>query len=325
MTILPIFIPQAGCPHRCIFCDQQTISGQKRACLAQVQQQIQTWIPRLHPERENEAAFYGGTFTGLPLEEQELLLQPVEALRRQKLIGSIRLSTRPDYIDEARLAFLQQHQVKLVELGVQSLDDRVLTLAGRGHTAAQVVQAVKLLRQYGFQVGLQFMVGLPGQDWQSLKATAALAVKLAPDIARIYPLLVIKNTPLAAMYARGEYQPLTLETAVAQAAFLYETFTENGIRVIRVGLQPDKELCRPGNIIAGPFHPSMGELVKSYLKRQPIASWLSEQDFHKGDVVVIRCARREESQVRGQHNVNRDYWQKICAPAKLEIQTWPKR
>ena len=323
MSILPVFVPQAGCPHQCVFCNQRTISGEQQTGLAEVKKQIQTWLPRLHAHAVNEAAFYGGSFTGLPLALQEQLLEPVEALLEQGIIQSIRLSTRPDYIDAERLEFLQRHHVTLVELGVQSLDDNVLKLSGRGHTAAQVEAAVKLLRAYKFKLGLQFMVGLPGQTFASLKKTAAQAVALTPDIARIYPLLVIKNTPLADMYARGEYQPLTLDEAVEEAAFLYEAFTGAGINVIRVGLQPDKELCRPGNIIAGPFHPRMGELVQSYLKRQHVAKILRQYKFAEGDEVVIRYHAHEESKIRGRHRINVNYWQELCAPAELHLEHLP--
>lgn len=320
MAILPIFVPQAACPHQCIFCNQRTISGEQRTGLADVLRQIHTWLPRLHRSVANEAAFYGGSFTGLPLEQQAQYLAPVEALLKTQVVGKIRLSTRPDYIDETRLLFLQRHRVTLVELGAQSLDDRVLQLAGRGHTAAQVAQAVRLLRQYHFQVGLQFMVGLPGQDWESLRATAAQAVRLKPDLARIYPLLVIKDTPLAGMYARGQYQPLSLETAVAQAAFLYEQLTRAGIKVIRVGLQPDAELCQPGNILAGPFHPSMGELVQSYLRQQQVAALLRRQKYAPADQVLLRFSKRLESQMRGQHNHNVELWRELVAPATLLLE-----
>lgn len=322
MAILPIFVPQAACPHQCVFCNQRTISGEKEAGLQDILRQIHTWLPRLHPSAANEAAFYGGSFTGLSLKEQALYLAPVEELLKEHVIGSIRLSTRPDYIDEARLLFLQQHHVKLVELGAQSLDDQVLKKAGRGHTVRQVVTAMRLLKKFDFKTGLQFMVGLPGQSWESLKATAALAVQLKPDVARIYPLLVIKDTPLAKLYSRGAYEPLTLEEAVAQAAYLYERLTAVGIHVIRVGLQPDKELCKPGNILAGPFHPSMGELVQSYLQRQRVASLLHKYKYVPGDLVLLRFPKRQESQMRGQHNVNFRFWQALIQPARLKLESY---
>uniref|UniRef100_UPI0025D97484 radical SAM protein n=1 Tax=uncultured Phascolarctobacterium sp. TaxID=512296 RepID=UPI0025D97484 len=151
MSILPIFIPHAGCPHQCIFCNQRAISGQKTAALEGAKAQIARWLTWLRPDVRHEAAFYGGSFTGLPMELQERLLALTDELLRQGVIGSVRLSTRPDYIDEERLALLKEHKVRLVELGVQSLDDAVLQAAGRGHSASQVYRAHALLRQFGFR------------------------------------------------------------------------------------------------------------------------------------------------------------------------------
>ena len=192
---------------------------------------------------ENEAAFYGGSFTGLDITLQKELLALTDELLARKVIGSVRLSTRPDYIDDERLELLRNHGVKLVELGVQSLDDKVLAAAERGHTAEQVANAVNLLKKYGFKVGVQLMVGMPKQDFASVKDTVEKVLTLKPDIARIYPLLVIKGTPLAKSYEAGEFEPLSLEEAVEQAAYMYKKLSEAGIRIIRVGLQPDDELC----------------------------------------------------------------------------------
>lgn len=323
MSIIPIFVPHAGCPHQCVFCNQKTISGQQAASVEDVCRQINIYRAWIKPGLENEAAFYGGSFTGLPLPVQQALFAPVDALLKQQIVGSVRLSTRPDYIDGTRLLFLRAHQVQLVELGVQSLDDQVLQAAGRGHTAAQVEAAVALLKDYGFQVGIQLMVGLPRQSFASLRETVAKVVDLAPDIARIYPLLVIKDTPLARLYAQGRFQPLTLEEAVEQAAYVYEQLLAAGIKVIRIGLQPDKELCQPGNIVAGPFHPAMGELVKSRVKRNKLAAFLQQQSFAQGDEVVLRYPSREESQVRGQKNSNVVFWQQLCRPATLRLERLP--
>lgn len=211
------------------------------------------------------SGFYGGSFTGLPADLQTELFRPVDKLLAEGVIGSVRLSTRPDYIDAARLELLQAHGVKTVELGVQSLDDNVLAAAERGHQATDVYKAVSLLKQYGFEIGLQLMVGMPGQSFDSVKATVEQVLRLDPSFARIYPLLVIKGTPLEHIYERGEFEPLTLEAAVEQSAYVYSKLTLAGIKVIRVGLQADEELCSEGNIVAGPFHPSFGELVQSFL------------------------------------------------------------
>lgn len=318
MAILPIFIPHAGCPHQCVFCNQKTISGQKNAAESGAREQIARWLQWLRPSLENEAAFYGGSFTALDSDLQERLLLLTDELIERGIIGSVRLSTRPDYIDDKKLELLRKHGVRLVELGVQSLDDRVLEAAGRGHTAADVVQAMKRLRAYDFKTGLQLMVGMPLQSFSSLQDTVAQVIKLQPDIARIYPLLVIKGTPLAESWAKGEFQPLSLEEAVRQSAWVYDELMTNGIKVIRVGLQPDDELCASGNILAGPFHPSMGELVQSFLLRERLTDKLLAV---KGATrILISCPAKMESKLRGMKNSNIKYWQQLLAPAKISVE-----
>ena len=319
MAIIPIFIPHAGCPHQCVFCNQKTISGQKTAAVEGAKEQINKWLEWVKPSLENEAAFYGGSFTGLDLALQKELLTLTDELLDRKVIGSVRLSTRPDYIDEKRLELLRVHGVKLVELGVQSLDDSVLKKAERGHTAQQVVEAVALLKSYGFKVGVQLMVGMPGQDFASVKATVEQVLALQPDIARIYPLLVIKGTPLAKSYEQGDFESLVLEEAVRQSAYVYKNLSEVGVKIIRVGLQPDDELCAEGNILAGPFHPSMGELVQSYLFREELTPKILEAANQNGEAVLILCSRVLESKVRGLRNCNLKYWSLLLAPRKLII------
>lgn len=318
MAILPIFIPHAGCPHQCVFCNQKTISGQKNAAESSAREQMTRWLQWLRPSLENEAAFYGGSFTALDSDLQERLLFLTDELLERGIIGSVRLSTRPDYIDDKKLELLRKHGVRLVELGVQSLDDRILEAAGRGHTAADVVQAMKRLRDYDFKTGLQLMVGMPLQSFSSLQDTVAQVIKLQPDIARIYPLLVIKGTPLAESWAKGEFQPLSLDEAVRQSAWVYDQLMTNGIKVIRVGLQPDDELCAPGNILAGPFHPSMGELVQSFLLRERLTDKLLA--VKGAERIVISCPAKMESKLRGMKNSNIEYWQQLLAPAKIAVE-----
>lgn len=319
MSILPIFIPHAGCPHQCVFCNQKTISGQKTAAVAGAKEQINKWLQWLKPSVENEAAFYGGSFTGLDPALQKELLALTDELIAQKIIGSVRLSTRPDYITTEALELLREHSVKLVELGVQSLDNRVLAAAERGHTAEQVEPAVKLLRQYGFEVGLQLMVGMPEQSFDSVKETAAEVVQMKPDIARIYPLLVIKGTPLENTYRQGLFAPLSVEDAVEQSAYLYSVLENAGIKVIRIGLQPDEDLCSPGNIVAGPFHPAMGELVKSRVIRNELTPKLLLLKNAGAKSVAIYCSPSLESKVRGQKNCNIFYWLKEFALENITI------
>ena len=321
MAILPIFIPHAGCPHQCVFCNQRTISGQKTAALPGAKAQIQRWLQWLRPSKDNEAAFYGGSFTGLDMALQKQLLALTDELLEQGIIGSVRLSTRPDYINTEVLSLLKEHGVELVELGVQSLDDAVLQRAERGHTVEAVYTAHKLLKEYGFKTGIQLMVGMPGQDFASVQDTAARVAQLRPDIARIYPLLVIKDTPLAHSYEQGAFVPLSLEEAVEQSAYLYKTLTQAGIKVIRIGLQPDEELCAAGNIVAGPFHPAMGELVKSRVLRHHFTPMLQELAEGGAKGVIFHCPRRYESKLRGLKNSNMQYWQQQFP--HLEIHLMP--
>ncbi len=317
MSILPIFIPHAGCPHQCIFCNQKAISGQKSAALVSAEKQIERWLAWLKPSTQNEAAFYGGSFTGLDIQLQKQLLSLTDELVAKKIIGSVRLSTRPDYIDSEKLELLKQHHVELIELGVQSLDDNVLKTAERGHTAEAVYDAVQLIRRYGFKLGLQLMVGMPGQNFASVKATAGKVVDLRPDICRIYPLLVIKDTPLEKMYRNSLFVPLTLSEAIEQSAYMYKILTENNIKVIRVGLQPDDELCREGNIIAGPFHPSMGELVQSFIVKENITAMIENLPDKK--TVIINTPLKMESKVRGMRNQNILFWKQKYPESEIII------
>ncbi|MCD7974524.1 MAG: radical SAM protein [Phascolarctobacterium sp.] len=313
MAVIPIFIPHAGCPHQCVFCNQKTISGEDRATYGAAKKQIDKWMGFIKPGKENEAAFYGGSFTGLALPLQEKLLPLTDDLLKKGIVGSVRISTRPDYIDEERLALLDRHGVKLVELGAQSLDNTVLSMAERGHTAEQTENAIKLLKKKGFKTGIQLMVGLPGQSFESVKTTAKKAAALKPDVARIYPVLVVKDTPLAEKFKKGDYQPLSIDEAVKQSAYLYKELVKAGIKIIRVGLQPDSELCSDGNIISGPFHPSMGEMVQSSLVREDITLRIKK---NRGDVLVCFPSSME-SKVRGLKNCNIVFWKEQFSNKKV--------
>ena len=313
MSIIPIFIPHAGCPHQCVFCNQKKISGQKTASAQAVRQQVEKYLQWIKPGRDNEAAFYGGSFTGLEPELQEELFAPVDELLQKGVIGSVRCSTRPDYISPARLELLKRHNVSAVELGVQSLDDEVLQRAERGHTAASVKQAVQLLREYGFKVGLQLMCGMPGQGRESFLQTVEQSIALQPDMVRLYPLLVIKDTPLEASYRSGGFMPLSVEAAAKLCAEAWEQFTAAGIIVIRMGLQPDEELCTPGNIVAGPFHPAFGELVKILVLRRRLTPQIEALLSSGRRKIKILVPKNMESKLRGQQNANIKYWQALGA------------
>lgn len=261
---IPIFIPHLGCPFDCVFCNQRRITGRGTDVTPdEVVKIIEERLETLPSNAEIEAAFFGGSFTGIPLEEQSALMDAVQQYIRSGRIKGIRLSTRPDYITREILDNLKAHNVTTIELGVQSLDDEVLKKACRGHNSQQVRDAVKLIKEYPFTLGLQMMTGLPGDTFEKSVYTAEEIIKLGPSIVRIYPTLTIKDTFMEKMYYEGRYKPQTLDEAIQLAKKLLLMFEENNIRVIRLGLQSTDEICENGSVVAGPVHSSFGELVES--------------------------------------------------------------
>lgn len=262
--IVPFFIPHAGCPHQCVFCDQRRISGAAEgpdpASLAST---IERYCAADRAGAPAEVAFFGGTFTSLPLGMQRAFLAPVQPFVASGAVRSIRVSTRPDAVSGEVLELLSRHHVATVELGAQSMDNEVLRLSGRGHGAGDTVRAAALLRGQGFAVGMQLMPGLPGDSPEVFLRTVDQVIGLAPSFVRIYPALVISGTPLERLYRDGRYSPLSLEAAVSLCAEALDRFRHAGIGVIRVGLQPTEELARTGTVAAGPFHPAFRQLVES--------------------------------------------------------------
>ena len=284
--IIPVFINHAGCPQQCAFCDQRRINRQAEFSLAAVKRQIDKYLSfSLTASEEKELAFYGGSFTGLPGEQQEELLTVADELRQTGKIARLRLSARPDHTDETALARLLRYRVDMVELGVQSLDDKVLLLAKRGHDAESVYKAAALLRAAGIAFGVQLMLGLPGQDWQSLTDTVEQVIKLRPAVVRIYPLLIFAGTEFAGMWQAGELTVPELHDAVEQAAYMAEQFAAHGIKVIRIGLQDDEGLREAGQLLAGPYHPAFGELTASRRYREKIENLLATRP-HSGQSLL---------------------------------------
>lgn len=307
--IIPIFIPHYGCPHVCIFCDQKQITGQKLEVTGSaVTALLMRQLAGVTPGREIEVAFYGGSFTALSLAKQRELLAPAYEQLQAGNIHAIRLSTRPDYITAPILQQLRDYGVSTVELGVQSMDDKVLYLSERGHTAQQVREAVHRLKAAGFNVGIQLMPGLPGETMVSLLKTVLDVIALRPELVRIYPVVVFEKTRLADWYRAGKYQALTLDQAVAKAAAMQLLFKKHQVRVIRTGLQATDELDQGTAILDGPYHPALGELVTAYLYRQKIAAWL--EAVQPIGTVILHIPPRHESKVRGQKNANVHYWEK---------------
>jgi len=303
--IIPVFIPHLGCLHQCIFCNQKKITGYQTPVTAnQVSTMIYERLNTINQKRWIEVAFYGGSFTALPEYIQNELLAPASQALRNGSIHAIRLSTRPDCINKDIIANLIRQGVTIVELGVQSLDNHVLTSARRGHDSQTVTNAVKLLQESGIHCGLQLMPGLPGEDWVSLIKTVRQAITLHPEFVRIYPVIVIADTVLARLYRQGSYQPLSLEQAVARSAYMKLVFEQQGIEVIRTGLQASAELDNNTNVISGPYHPAFGELVDSYIFYLMLAGFMEQKCRASEEALIIRHHPQDCSKVRGQCNNN---------------------
>jgi histone acetyltransferase (RNA polymerase elongator complex component) len=267
--IIPIFIPHEGCPHQCVFCNQTDITGQNSLpALTEVSETIAQYLSTWRGEGPREVAFYGGSFTGLNDNLQRDFLETAYAFIQSGEIDALRVSTRPDYISHEKVVLLKEYGVEIVELGVQSMDDGVLRLSGRGHAAKDTVRAVELLREAGLTIGLQMMPGLPGDTRETILETAGEIVSLRPDFIRVYPTLVIKNTPLEKLYRWGNYSPWLLESMVEVCREVMSLFDNARIPVIRVGLQPTADLEE--SIVAGPYHPSFRQLLDddAHLSRQ---------------------------------------------------------
>jgi len=290
--IIPIFVPHLGCPNDCTFCNQKKISGQTKMVTAEdVRNTIEYYLKNFKDDNKYvEVAFFGGSFTGIETEKQEELLSVAYDFVKEKKVDSIRISTRPDYINKDILKRLKKYGVKTIELGVQSTNDYILNKSKRGHTFEDVKKASKLIRRYGFILGHQMMVGLPESTRNDELKTAKDLIKLKPKIIRIYPVLVIKGTKLEEEYLSGEYEPLTVEQAVEISKDLLNIFNRKKIKVIRIGLQNTNEITDPNNqdsqVVAGPYHPAFRQLVESRLWYDKIADTIKSVNSKVKDVKI---------------------------------------
>ena len=300
--ILPVFVPHLGCMHACVFCNQRRISGAQSPAKPEDVKNLTAQSAAFLPQGgKRQLAFYGGSFTAIPEKEQEALLSAAkEALDRGE-IDAIRLSTRPDAIDDTVLARLRRYGVETVELGAQSMDDGVLRLSGRGHTAADVARASALVRAAGFELILQMMTGLPGSDDEKDVETARRLIALKPDGVRVYPTVIVKDTPLYDMWRSGAYRERTVEDAVRVCAVIVPLFEAAGIPIIRLGLNPTEELSG-GAAVAGAYHPALGELVKSRVLLNKARALL--RTAAPGSRVTITVGRGKTSQMTGQKREN---------------------
>jgi len=289
---IPLFIPHLGCPFQCIFCNQNKIASSRGVpAISDLTAIIDEYLSTMADDSENiEIAFFGGSFTAIDHELQGRYLAAVQPYLKSGRIGSIRISTRPDYIDDRILSFLAGYGVKTIELGVQSLCDEVLKASGRGYSRDDVFKASHHIKDRGFKLGLQLMIGLPGDNYERDLDSTRQAAALNPDLVRIYPTLVIADTPLESLFHEHKYVPLSLPEAVAVCKDMFLIFQQQDINVIRMGLQPGEELRSPGAVVAGPFHPSFGELVEQEVFKEQAGMALGnykEKAGLKPDLVLM--------------------------------------
>lgn len=284
---IPVFIPHIGCPFDCVFCNQKHITGvMKNVTQEQIKDIIERHLETIAKDAYKEIAFFGGSFTGIDENLREIYLKTAYEYVKSGDVSGIRISTRPDYIDEHILNQLSEFGVKVIELGVQSMDEEVLEASGRGHSPEDVKRASKLIKDFGFSLGLQMMTGLPKDtDEKSLK-TADEIISLKPDCVRIYPTLVIKDTRLEEMFESGEYKPQSLENAVGLSAKLLRKFNKEHIRVIRIALMTTDEISPGGKLVAGPFHSAFRELAESRIYYEDIGAELKEKTGKKIEIAV---------------------------------------
>ena len=271
-AIIPIFIPHKGCPNDCVFCNQRKITARGQDITRDdIHNTVETYMSTLGAMNLEtiELSFFGGSFTGIPIEEQREYLAVAKEYKEKGIIQKIHLSTRPDYINKEILDNLKAYSVDVIELGVQSFAEPVLKASGRGHNAACVYEASRLIKDYGFTLGIQLMIGLPEDTLEYDIFSAKEAVSLAPDIARLYPTVVIKETALWDMMECGKYIPMEEDDAVMRTAVMYKILTDAGINVIRVGLKSSDIISDDGNT-AGTFHPAFRQLVEGFLAKESL-------------------------------------------------------
>lgn len=304
---IPVFIPHEGCPNDCVFCNQRKITGTSLPADRDIRPEIDAALSTVG-DCAAQIAFFGGSFTGIDRAVMERLLRDAYEYIKNGKVQSVRLSTRPDYIDDGILGILSRYGVKNIELGIQSANDRVLKACRRGHTFSQTVSACKKITDAGFVLGGQMMIGLPGSTVDDEIFTAKEIVRLGAREARIYPAVVFRNTELCRMAECGEYIPLTNEIAAQRAAECYRIFAANGVEVLRVGLQSSDNLFDENEVFGGANHPAMGEMCESVVYLSLIKEEIDKNKnrFDGKKTLIVRVARGCASKAAGHKKENRN-------------------
>ncbi|HAS90768.1 MAG TPA: radical SAM protein [Sedimentibacter sp.] len=307
IKIIPIFVPHVGCPNNCVFCNQRRITGQKNFTVdgEYVHKIVKRYIETIDGNTNTEIAFFGGSFTAIDTKIQEELLKAAKHYKDLKIISSIRCSTRPDAINDEILMLQKKYGMDIIELGIQSLDDEVLKISNRGHNKKQSIDASRLIKEYGFILGHQIMPGLPGSSRIKDIKTCIESIEMKPDIVRIYPTLVIKDTELFDMYEKGLYKPLSLDEAVEISAYIYSLYSINDISVIRIGLQNTESINNDEDVMAGPFHPAFRQLVEERIYYYALGSKLCKVNTKElGESITIHAPDNLISSIAGQKRSN---------------------
>lgn len=300
---VPVFIPHLGCPNQCVFCNQRSISEHKDFCEESVRDEIEQVLSTLRPEDQAEIAFFGGSFTGIDQGLMCRLLDLAQSYVQEGRVASIRLSTRPDYIDGKILSILSRYAVKTVELGLQSMDDAVLTACRRGHTAREAEAACRAVVEAGFSLVGQMMIGLPASTPESEMLTAQKICELGASAVRIYPTVVFYDTPLCEMAQHGLYAPLSVEEAVERTAPVLQFFRARALPCIRVGLCATESLTSPEAVYAGPNHPALGEMILGECLYEGVKEKVLQAGL-AGKGIILEVPPRELSATVGQHRRN---------------------
>ncbi len=304
--VIPVFLPHLGCPHHCAFCNQRAIT-QSESMLPSpdhLQRTVEAYLAYTGKRRNRaQIAFFGGNFLGLEPDAIRSLLAAAERFVKSGAVDGIRFSTRPDTIDIRRLNLIEPYSVQTVELGVQSMQDAVLSRSIRGHSSEDTMAAVDLLRRRAYEIGLQLMIGLPGETRAGCFRSARKAAGLRPDFVRLYPAVVLPGSQMAAWWRAGEYTPLSLPQCLERAKQQVLFFTRRGIGIVRMGLQVAETPGGENRILAGPYHPAFGHLVHCELfldmARQLLRGSCSEQS-----TVTFEVHPRCVSRMGGQRNQN---------------------
>lgn len=321
--VVPIFIPHLGCPHRCVFCNQRqtTGHGEHIPTTDELHQEITRFLSyRKDPDRYTEISFFGGNFLGLKPDQIRFFLSQGAQYVCNGTVNGLRFSTRPDTITTTTLGILSDFPVTTVEIGIQSMNEKVLHLTRRGHTAHDSRTAVAMLKPKVYRLGLQMMVGLPGDTVEQALYTAHEIAAMQPDFVRIYPTLVLEGSMLAQWHAQGRYTPQTLNDSVNLVQTIWAFFTRKKINVIRMGLQPTTDLNTQAGVLAGPFHPAFGELVYAASWYKALKNHLANQQL-EGQILEISVHPAMLSRLKGHKRKNFQRLQKEFQLA--DIKSYP--